>query len=60
MSSYTFKNVIYKVCLQRIYINSINISLENLALNNLHGLIYHKPIPSKLDSISQIIQVRHS
>ena len=42
MSSGSFKNVIYKMCLQIIYIYVICMYKEDLALNNLQWLICHK------------------
>ena len=40
MSSGSFKNVIYKMCLQFIYL--IYMYKQYLALNNFQGLICHK------------------
>ena len=40
MSSVLFKNVIYKMCLEIIYL--IYMYKKDLALNNLQWLIYHK------------------
>ena len=40
MSSGSFKNVIYKMCLPIIYL--INTYKKDLALNNQQWLIYHK------------------
>ena len=41
MSSDLLKNAIYKLCLQIIY----NMYKEDLALNNLQWLIWHKTQP---------------
>ena len=41
MSLGTFKNVIYKICLEIIYL--IYVYKEDLALDYLQGLICHKP-----------------
>ena len=46
MSSDSFKNIIYKMCLEIIYI--IYIYKEDLALNNLQWLIYHKAQPNQI------------
>ena len=40
MSSGLFQNVIYKICLEIIYL--IYMYKKDLALNNLQWLIYHK------------------
>ena len=40
MSSGSFKNVIYKMCLEIMYL--IYMHEKELTLNNLHGLICHK------------------
>ena len=43
----SFKNIVYKMCLQIIYL--IYVYKENLALNNLQWLIYHKTNPTKYE-----------
>ena len=44
MSSSSFKNVIYKMCLEIIYLIFMN--KKDLALNNLYWLICHKTKPN--------------
>ena len=44
MSSSSFENFIYKMCLQIIYL--IYMYKEDLSLNNLQGLICHKTQPT--------------
>ena len=45
-STDSFKNVIYKMCLQIKYIFNIYMYKEDLALNNLQLLIYYKTQPN--------------
>ena len=45
-SSGLFKNVIYKMCLQTIYIYPTYMYKQNLALNNQHWLMCHKTKPN--------------
>ena len=45
MSSGLFKNVIYKMCLEIIYL--VYMQKENLALNNQEWLICHKTKPKQ-------------
>ena len=45
MSLDSLKNVIYKMCLEVIYL--ICMYKKDLALNNLQWLIYHKTKPNK-------------
>ena len=45
MNPGSFKNVINKMCLQIIYL--VYMYKQNLALNNLQGLIYHKTQPKQ-------------
>ena len=45
MSSGSFKNVIYKMCLEIIYLIYI---YKDLALNNLQWMIYHKTQPNQI------------
>ena len=51
MSSGSFKNVIYKICLEMIY--SIYMYKKYLALNNLKWLIYHKINPNETIQLDQ-------
>ena len=46
MSSGSFKNVIYKMCYEIIYL--IDMYKEDLALNNLQWLICHKTQPNQI------------
>ena len=55
MSSGPFKNVIYKTCLEIIYL--IYIYKKDLALNNLQWLICHKTKP-KQKSVLTVLNVR--
>ena len=46
MHSGLFKNIIFKMCLEIIYL--IYMYKEDLALNNLQWLIYHKTQPIQI------------
>ena len=50
MSSNSLKNVIYKMCLEIMYISNIFIYIykQDLALNNLQGLICYKTQPNQI------------
>ena len=50
MNSVSFKNVIYKMCLEIVYL--IYMYKKHLALNNLQWLIWYKTKPNLLVKLS--------
>ena len=58
ISTVSSKNIMYKMCLQIIF--NTYICIEDLALNNLQGLICHKIHPTQLSTLADGISMGSS